>query len=193
MSSIQTACSLTSSQLQSRLQELSAEVAPHIRAIERTKAGFAFALPTTPTHRTMAEDFIRFERDCCGFARFSLRAEPGVKLQWVEVEVPAPARPEARAAVQDMYTLLEQSARRGRWAPSALLGSGALFAALCCATPALAVAMTAVGLGHAVTAVGAWFDGIALVLAIAAVLFAIRARRRSAVGAARSPRSGCEC
>ncbi len=193
MSAIQTACSLPPKQLQSRLQKLSADVAPHIRAIERTKAGFAFALPTSPTHRTMAEDFISFERDCCGFARFSLRPEPGAELQWVEVEVPESASPQAQAAVRDMYTLLERSARPGRWLPSALLGSGALFAVLCCATPALAAAMAAVGLGHAVGAVGPWFDGIALVLTIAAVLFAVRARRRSVVDAARSPSRGCGC
>ncbi len=196
MIAVQEACTLSPAHLQSRLQKLTNEVAPHIRATKRTATGFAFALPHSPAHLAMAEDFIRFERACCGFARFSLRSEPEAGLHWVAVEVPEPSRPQARAAVRQMYAELKRTApRRRRWAPSLLLGSGAVFAALCCATPMLAVALGALGLGHAAQSVGPWFDAIALGLAVAAMLFAWSAygRRPSPAASAKASQSRCKC
>jgi hypothetical protein len=75
--SIPIACSLSESELRERQRTVIDELRSHVRQVIERPDGYALDLTPTDEAIVAATTFIRLERRCCPFLRFTLTIEPG--------------------------------------------------------------------------------------------------------------------
>ena len=75
--SIPVACSLSGPELRERQRTVIAELRGHVRQVTEHEDGYALDLSPSDEAIAAATAFIRLERRCCPFLRFTLTIEPG--------------------------------------------------------------------------------------------------------------------
>ena len=75
--SIPIACRLSEPELRERQATVIAELRGHVRQVTERADGLALDLAPTDEAIVAATTFIRLERRCCPFLRFTLTSEPG--------------------------------------------------------------------------------------------------------------------
>ena len=75
--SIPIACSLSGPELRERQQTVIAELRGYIRHVAERADGYALDLTPSDEAIDAAMTFVRLERRCCPFLRFTLTIEPG--------------------------------------------------------------------------------------------------------------------
>jgi hypothetical protein len=75
--SIPIACRLSEPELRARQATVIAELRGHVRHVTERADGLALDLAPTDEAIVAATTFIRLERRCCPFLRFTLTSEPG--------------------------------------------------------------------------------------------------------------------
>jgi hypothetical protein len=75
--SIPIACSLSEPELRERRSTVIAELRSHVRQVTERADGYALDLAPSDEAIVAATTFIRLERRCCPFLRFTLTSEPG--------------------------------------------------------------------------------------------------------------------
>ena len=174
------ACTLPTPDLRDRMKEIRTRLLPLVRTKRSIAGGFSFGLARTEANVKEAEAFVAFEQECCAFADFAVRIEG--EFVWVEITGPEDAQPVLREMAEEF-----RPQPRGRLMRAGVVGAlGGIFALLCCATPALAIGLGAIGLGGQAASIGPWFDvvGRALIAISGAMMVRAWRHRRSA---------GCGC
>ncbi len=84
-SSVPMACKLTSPELQKRRTTVLESLRKQILEKKELSNGYAFRFPGTDQAIDELTDFIKTERECCGFFTFSLSANGDKKDAWLEL------------------------------------------------------------------------------------------------------------
>ena len=83
------ACSLTAPELQQRRREVISKLKAIVVEQKELESGYAYRFPSDQDLLGELANFITFERQCCPFLQFDLRAEPGFGPVWLELSGPA--------------------------------------------------------------------------------------------------------
>ncbi len=186
------ACTLPDEQQTARLGELMNGLLARRVSITELPDGYAITFTDGAATRTEIDAFIAFEQQCCSFMKYAVSGSEPVTLaltgpegtkafleKWIHAG-PLDSTPNATATATTLT-------RAG-----ALGGAAAVAAAICCATPALAAIMGALGLASATGAVAGVIDTAVPVALLASVGLLVVGRRRRAA-AATSDTSDCGC
>ena len=187
-------CSLPAEQRQRRAEDLRRELLPRLLAWRPLPAGFAVRLPDDAESRRLAEDFVAFERGCCGFAEYAIRSDADRDAIWLEVRDPEDGMAALRAFVARSVPQEPDPGTEERG--SGMLRAGvtgmllSVVALLVCATPALALVLAGLGASVAVADAARVVDGVAIALLAAGLALAVVAlRRRRRAGRTGTPRT----
>ncbi len=186
------ACTLPEPERRVRREELGRGFARRITGARELEDGVAFRFALDSETEEEVRAFAEFESRCCAFAEFETRRDEANGLLWLEVRGPQGTRelvsawiPEdcERLADENGGTYGEKCAFRFGLAGM----GGAAVALVCCATPALPLALGLVGLAGASSLVAGWLDAGAWLLLVAScgpLGWAVRRRLARGGGAA---------
>jgi hypothetical protein len=190
------ACTLDEAALRQRRAEIRAGIARQVAVTLELSDGLAFGFPASPALRAELDEFVAFERACCGFADFQVRAGPEADRLWLEVRGPEGTADFVRGMLDDDVrdpTPTQAPSRDTRLVKLGVRGLGGAFVALLlCETPLLAALLVASGLGAASADVAPWLDAVAAALLagslclLGLVLYRRHVSRRTAQGQAAS-------
>ena len=76
-----TVCSLSSAELEDRLEMIRKEILPHVKRSEDLPNGRAWEFEETPALRAKLEEWVELERRCCGGLDWSLERLPANGLR----------------------------------------------------------------------------------------------------------------
>jgi len=76
-----TTCSLSSAELEDRLEMIRKEILPHVRRTEHLPDGRAWEFGETPGMRAKLEQWVELERRCCGGLDWKLERLPSGRLR----------------------------------------------------------------------------------------------------------------
>jgi hypothetical protein len=180
------ACTLPEERQAERRKEIRAGIMQRIRRVRELPDGYAFGFDLVASDEAEVRDFVAFERECCGFARYDVERDEADSALWLSVRGPGGTKECVKQLVPDSVQVERAAGEHGR--EKRLLRAGfagigaALVAIVCCATPMLAIALGAVGLGAAVASASLWLDAIVapLLLASLAAIGVATWRRRAA-------------
>ena len=94
-------CALPEDQLEQRKQELRRGLVTRIVAARELPDGIAFGFEPSDAIQTELDEFIAFESQCCGFAKFAKREDPSARRVWLEVRGPEGTREMMSALVPE--------------------------------------------------------------------------------------------
>lgn len=199
MSDIREICTLNDEEFAARTKELRAGLMQKVRSRELLSDGFALVFDATSQIHRELEEFVTFERRCCGSLEFSIReAQDALHLEIRGLDpasgpyssLGASGGSQTNPVVADVF---EDEDRGGpgwkRIARSLGLG-GVVSLAVCCGLP-IGVALI---VGAAAAAPLAVLDDPWTIAAVGLGFTAFliqRDRRRTAAGAGAAPECGC--
>ncbi len=175
------ACTLEGDRLEDRLTMIRRELLPRVKGTHELADGLIYEFDASPSMHTQLNEFVAFERTCCGSLQWNVRETStklhlhidGIDPRALRAQIEGAAEPESGYAV-------------GRVAKAAGIGFSGAFL-VCCILP-LGVALV---LGAAVIAPFAFLDS-PLWMGVGTLVFAVPAwfllaRKR------RDSRKGCGC
>jgi hypothetical protein len=168
-------CTLSKEQRAERREEIRSGIMQRIRRVRELPDGYAFGFDLCAGDEAAAHDFVAFERECCGFARYDVARDEAESVIWLSVRGPGGTKEFVKQLAPPGIAI--ESVRPGdgggqkRLLRAGIAGFGAaVFAIVCCATPMLAVALGAIGLGAAVATASSWLDAAIAPLLLASLL-----------------------
>jgi mercuric ion transport protein len=168
-------CTLSKERRAERREEIRSGIMQRIRRVRELPDGYAFGLDLCAGDEAAARDFVAFERECCGFARYDVARDEAESVLWLSVRGPGGTKDFVKQLAPSGIAIEPAQPGDGggqeRLLRAGFAGIGAaIFAIVCCATPMLAVALGAMGLGAAVASASSWLDAAIAPLLLASLL-----------------------
>lgn len=85
-------CKLTTAELQERKAKAIAEMKKHVKQVKELKDGYAYRFAGTDEMLDQLMEFIKTERQCCGFFTFRLAIAEENEDVWLELTGPKGAK-----------------------------------------------------------------------------------------------------
>jgi hypothetical protein len=178
-------CTLPAAERRARGEELRRGLMRRVRRVEETEHGALLRFALRAEIAAEVREFVAFESACCEFLTFEV-TEDG-SLGEIRLELGGP--PGTKGFLAPWLSVPHPPQSPARWIRAGIVGVvGAAGLLVCCATPMLALALGALGVGGAIGRVGPAVDLAALgLLASSGVALAVGLVRR------RSRSAGCDC
>jgi hypothetical protein len=188
------ACLLPSEQQTERLAELMSGLLAHVNNVTELANGYAFAFKDNAQTREEIDAFIAFEQQCCEFMTYTVTENSAGQVV-LELTGPEGTKEFLAKWIGDAGLPSKKGSNADTMKRAGALGAtAAVFAAVCCATPALAAIMAALGIANATGTVAAAIDlTTPLLLAGSVGLFVVGRRRQSRAAKIDKNTEHCGC
>ena len=187
-------CSLPSEQQTRRLDELMNGLLARVNNVTELGNGYALAFSDNAQTREEIDAFVAFEQQCCEFMTYTVTEKIAGQVR-LELTGPEGTKEFLARWIGDAGPPSKEGNNVNTMKRAGALGaSAAVVGAVCCATPALAAIMAALGIANATGTVAAAIDiATPLLLAGSVGLFVVGRRRQSRAAENGKNSEHCAC
>ena len=188
------ACSLPTEQQTVRLGELMNGLLGRVTNISELTDGYRLEFSNNPETRREIDAFIEFERQCCEFMTYTVTENSAGRVA-LELTGPQGTKEFLARWIGEIGSAGSADDGGDTMKRAGALGvTAAVFGAVCCATPALAAIMAALGIASATGAVATAIDTTMPLLLVGSVgLFVVGRRRQARAASAEKGAEDCGC